>query len=292
LPSARDDAFSFFRATLLSDVREHKAMALSAAEESYRVGKFTGSLANAVMNARSEAELVKVWRQKVGIDPPIVENYAMRAGTHMEPFILDELERRSGNKVVRRGEIVDHPTVPDICVKLDGYRATDDAVIECKFLGAWRSRDEFLPCYYPQCILQMLCTGSRNGVLLVAQGTSEPVEHEIVFDQEYADELMRRAAAFILCMKTLTPPYPEPPIIPREKWRTLDLDAEPTNWTPELLTHLNHYAATAEAASHHDMAGSAARGLVPDDVGKLLVGSWQITRDKRGSLSIRTRRTS
>jgi hypothetical protein len=265
-------------------------MALSDAEERYRVGKFTGSLANAVMNATSEAELIKLWRQKVGIDPPIEETYAMRAGTYMEPFILNEVEARTGNKITRRGEIVDHPTVADICTKLDGYRAADDSVIECKFLGAWRTRDEFYPAYYAQCVLQMLCTGARSGILLVAQSTSEPVEHEIEFDQDYADELMRRAAAFIHCMKTLTPPYPEPPITPRDKWRTLDLDCEPTNWTPELLTHLDHYHATAEAASHHDMAGSAARALIPEDVGKVLIGPWQITRDKRGTLSIRARK--
>jgi predicted phage-related endonuclease len=265
-------------------------MALTQAEQTYRIGKFTGSLANAVMNARSEAELVKIWREKVGLDPPQPETYAMRAGSHMEPFILDELQQRTGQAITRRGEIVDHPSIADICVKLDGFRATDDCVVECKFLGPWRTRDEFIPAYYAQCILQMLCTGARNAILLVGQGTSEPIEHEIVYDQAYADELIRRALAFIQCMKTLTPPYPEPPIVPPSKWRTLDLDVEPTNWTPELLQHLSHHAATAEAADFHNLAGAAARALIPDDVGKVLIAQWQLTRDKRGTLSIRPRK--
>jgi len=266
------------------------AMPLSPADEDYRVGKFTGSLANAVMNARSEAELVAIWRQKVGLDPPIVETYAMRAGSYMEPFILNEVERSTGLAITRRGEIVDHPTIPDICVKLDGFRAADNSTIECKFIAPWRERDEFVAAYYAQCILQMLCCKASNAILLVAKGTSEPVEHELFFDQDYADELIRRALAFIRCMKTLTPPYPEPPIVPRDKWRTIDLDREPTNWTGELLTHLRHYSATAEAASHHDTAGSAARALIPDDVGKVYVGEWQLTRDRRGKLSIRARK--
>jgi hypothetical protein len=265
-------------------------MVLTQAEQNYRVGKFTGSLANAVMNAKSEAELVKIWRQKVGLDEPEPENYAMRAGSYMEPFILNEVERRTECAITRRGEIVDHPTVADICVKLDGYRRADDAIIEVKFLAPWRTRDEYYPAYYAQCILQMLCTGASAAVLLVGQGTSEPVENEIAFDQDYADELMLRAKAFLLCMKTLTPPYPEPPIIPREKWRTLDLDAEPTNWTAELVTHLEHRDATAEVAAMHEMAGTAARGLIPDDVGKVLVQDWQISRDRRGTLSIRKRK--
>jgi YqaJ-like recombinase protein len=267
-------------------------MVLSAAEEDYRVGKFTGSLANAVMTARSESELVKIWRQKVGLDPPDPETYAMRAGSHMEPFVLNEIERRTGQAITRRGEIVDHPTIADICVKLDGFREADDSIVECKFIAPWRDREDFIPAYYAQCILQMLCTGSKIAILAVAKGTSEPVEHELFFDQEYADELLRRAQAFIVCMKTLTPPYPMPPIVPRDKWRTIDLDIEPTNWTPQLIEHLNEYAATAEAADAHDVAGSAARALIPDDVGKALIGSWQITRDKRGVLSIRTRKAA
>jgi hypothetical protein len=267
-------------------------MVLTQAEQNYRVGKFTGSLANAVMNAKSEAELVKIWRQKVGLDEPDPENYQMRAGSYMEPFILNECEQRTGCNITRRGEIVDHPTIADICVKLDGYRRSDDATIEVKFLAPWRSRDEFYPAYYAQCILQMLCTGASAAVLLVGQGTSEPVEHEIAFDQDYADELIRRAAAFLICMKTLTPPYPMPPIVPREKWRTLDLDTEPTNWTPELITHLEHREMTAESAAMHEMAGTAARNMIPDDVGKVMIKEWIISRDRRGTLSIRKRKQS
>jgi predicted phage-related endonuclease len=265
---------------------------LSAADENYRIGKFTGSLANVVMNATTGAAWNKAWREKVGLDPPPVETYAMRCGSHMEPMILNERELQTGQKITRRGEIVDHPSVSDICVKLDGYRAADDSIIEVKFLAPWRNREEFVPAYYPQTILQLLCVKASKAILVVAQGTSDPVEHEILFDQDYADELMRRAALFIKCMKTLTPPCPMPPVVPPEKWRTLDLDAEPTNWSPELINHLNHYAATAEAAQLHDLAGSAARKLIPDDVGRVLVRSWTITRDRRGILSIRNRRAA
>jgi hypothetical protein len=267
-------------------------MTLSAFDEDYRIGKFTGSLANAVMNARSEAELLRIWREKVGLDPPPVATWAMRAGAYMEPLILDERERQTGCPITRRGEIVDHPTVADVCVKLDGFRSADDAIVEAKFLAPWRNREEFVPTYYAQCILQMLCTGAKNATLVVAQGTSDPVEHEIIFDQDYADELMRRAAAFLVCMRTLRPPCAMPPIVPKDKWRTLDLDAEPTNWSEELRTHLCHYADTAEAAAMHDMAGQAARKLIPDDVGTALIGCWKISRDRRGTLSIRSRRAA
>ena len=266
------------------------AMTLSAADEDYRIGKFTGSLANTVMTAKSEAEWVKAWLVKTGQEPPEPENYAMRAGTWMEPLLLNERELQTGHAITRRGEIVDHPTVRDICVKLDGFREADNAVLEAKFLGPWRTREDFIGAYSGQCHLQMLCLNTRNAFLVVGQGTSDPVEHEIAFDEDYAAELMRRAEAFIQCMKTLTPPFPLPPIVPRERWRTVNLDETETNWGAELKLHLDHYAASAEIAQLHDMAGSAARKMVPDDVGTVLVGQWRITRDRRGYLSIKTRK--
>ena len=125
---------------------------LTEQEELYRVGKFTGSLANAVMNARSEAELLKVWRIKVGLDPPEPETWAMRIGAYVESLILDWLSEQT-SPITRRGEIVDHELVSDICVKLDGFRPADDAVVEVKFLAPWRNREEFLPAYYAQCVL-------------------------------------------------------------------------------------------------------------------------------------------
>jgi hypothetical protein len=265
---------------------------LSASDENYRIGKVTGSLVNILMTATSEAALIKAWREKVGLDPPPAETYAMRAGSHMESLILAERELQTGQKITRRGEIIDHPSVKDVCVKLDGWREADDSIVEVKFIAPWRQREEFVPAYYAQCILQMLCTGAKNGTLVVGQGTSEPVEHEIVFDEDYAGEMMRRIDAFLECMRKMRPPYPEPPIIPPSKWRTVDLDAEPTNWAPDLINHLEHYAATAEMAQLHGLAGSAARKLVPDDVGKVLVRQWQITRDRRGILSIRDRRNA
>ena len=269
---------------------------LTEQEQKYRVGKFTGSLANAVMNCKSEAELLKIWRQKVGLDAPDPETWAMKLGAHVESLILDHIESQNAHlaqtacsTITRRGEIVDHPEIKDICVKLDGYRAADDAVIEVKFLAPWRNKEEFLPSYYAQVMLQMLCTGSRNGILVVGQGTNEPVEHELVFDEAYAQELMRRAEAFLQSMRTLVPPVPEPPIIPREKWRTVDIRVEATNWGSDLLDHRTAYGETAEAAELHQAAGAAARALVPDDVGKCLAGVWQINRNKRGVLAI-TRR--
>jgi hypothetical protein len=219
-------------------------------------------------------------------------NWAMRAGSHMEELILDYYQERLGLPITRRGDVVHHPDNPDICVKLDGFCAPLDRVVEAKFLSPHRQREEFIPAYYPQTMLQRLCTGASSVVLLVAQGTAEPVDYEHVYDADYAAELMRRAGIFLQCLRTLTPPYPIPPAPPPpEKWRTLDIIAEPTNWSAELLLYLSEYDSTAAAAKAHDEMGKLTRDLIPDDVGKVFAGSFQITRNRKGNLAI-TRRTA
>lgn len=259
---------------------------LSAAEHEYRKGKFTGSLAPPVMTTTSAAELNHLARVKAELEPPDPENYAMRLGSYMEPFMRRELELITEHPITRVGDIVDHPTVPNICVKLDGYRAFDDAVIEFKFLSPHRRRDEFFPYFYWQVLLQMLCTGASRGMLVVGQGTSPPVEHEVSFDQVCADALLERAAAFMLCVKTGTDPCPLPPIVPPDKMRVVDLTKEQTNWSDELLGYLSIFHATAKYADAHDEAGAKARALIPDDVNRVFAGRYWVNRDKRGRVSI------
>jgi hypothetical protein len=261
-----------------------------SSEFDYQIGRFTGTSANVVMGG-SEDDWNKHYRVRAGIDPPEPSNWAMRAGSHMEPLVLDWFAEQSKQPITRRGEVVFHPEIADVCVKLDGYCAALDAVIEVKFLAPHRHRDEFLPAYYPQTLLQRLCTGASKVILLVAQGTAEPIDFEMEHDADYAAELMKRADIFLTCLRNLTPPYPMPPVVPPEKWRTVDLASEQPNWAGELQLFLQEYDETAEAAEQHVAAGQAARGLVPDDVGKVLAGIFQITRNRKGTLAI-TRRAA
>jgi predicted phage-related endonuclease len=259
---------------------------LSADEQAYRRGKFTGSLAPPVMTLTSAAELNHLARVKAELEPPDPENYQMRLGSWMEPFMRRELELETGHPVTRVGEIVDHPTVPNICVKLDGYRAFDDSVIEFKFLAPWRRRDEFFPYYYWQVLLQMLCCGASRGMLVVGQGTSPPIEHEVSYDKTCAEALIERATAFMLCVKTGADPCPLPPLVPPDKMRAIDITKESTNWGEELLAFLTQYTATKPYAEANELAGKAARALIPDDVNKVHAGRWQLARDKRGAIRI------
>jgi predicted phage-related endonuclease len=259
---------------------------LTAAEHEHRRNKFTGSLAPKVMTLTDPAELNRLARIKAELEPPDPETYQMRAGTHMEPFVRHELELQCGHPITRVGEIVDHPSLSDFCVKLDGYRAHDDAVIEIKFLSAWSKRDDFFPYYFWQVLLAMLCCGASRGVLAVAQGTSPPVEHEVLYDKTCAEALIERGTAFMQCVRTGAEPCPLPAPIPPDRMRVIDIIANPTNWSEELLSYLALYSSTAAAAEIHDEAGAAARKLIPDDVMRVSAGKWQLNRDRRGAIRI------
>jgi hypothetical protein len=260
-------------------------------EFEYQIGRFTGTSANIVMRG-SEADWIEHYLIRSGQLAPPPPNWAMRAGSHMESLVLDWWQEQIGHPITRRGEVVFHPKVADICCKLDGYVAALDAVLEVKFLSPQRHRDEFLPYYYPQTMAQRLCTGASRVVLLVAQGTNEPLDFDMEHDADYAAELMKRADIFLNCLRALTPPYPLPPAPPPpDKWRSVDLATEQPNWSGELMLFLQQYDATAESAAAHDEAGKAARALVPEDVGKVLAGGFQITRNRKGNLAI-TRRAA
>lgn len=268
-------------------------MVLSKEQLSRRAGKLSASMLPTLMHGDATA-LLRLYRQEIGEierEPP---NYAMQLGSFVEPFMLDYLQEKTGNAITRRGEVVDHPDIPEFCCTLDGYRAFDDAVIENKFLGAYQTKEQFVPYYYPQALAQMRCTGASHGILYVGQGTSEPIEYDITPKSDdanaaqYEQVMWLRVEMFRMCLRTFTPPVPMPRLVPPDLWRTVDLSQEPMpNWGHVLLPTLELYEQTREAAELHDQAGKEARALVPEDVGVVLAFEHKLARNKNGAVSIR-----
>lgn len=241
-----------------------------------------------------EAALLKLYCEEIGQTEREPPTYAMQLGSHVEPFMLDYLQTKTGHPITRRGEVVDHQTVPEFCCTLDGYRSHDDAVIENKFLGSFQHREHFIPYYYPQALAQMRCTGASRMILHVGRGNSEPEEYDLTpkagdpVAAAYEDEMWSRVEAFRLCLRTFTPPVPMPKVIIPEIWRTVDLTVEPLpNWGFVMLELLKLYEDTREVAAAHEETGKEARKLMPDDVSIVLAGEHKLTRDKRGIISIR-----
>jgi YqaJ-like recombinase protein len=268
-------------------------MGLTVQQRQLKAFKISASMLPTLMHG-DEAAILRLYCEEIGEAEREPPNYAMQLGSFIEPFLLDYQQQKTGHAITRRGEVVDHPTVPEFCCTLDGYRAHDDAVVETKFLAPWRNKEEFAMYYYPQVIAQMRCTGAARGVLLAGQGTAEPVEYDITPkpDDEraaaYEAAIWERVSQFRHCLRTFTPPFPMPKVITPEIWRTIDLTKEPLpNWGHAMLPTLELYEDTREAAEIHEQAGKDARSLVPDDVSVVLAHNHKLSRDVRGKLSIR-----
>jgi len=257
------------------------------------LAKVTGSLMYYVAGRATPEQTNEAYRRNIGELPPVEETYAMRLGSYLEPFMIGEWEKASGFTVMNRQEEILHPELPDdVFATVDGLVWSDgDLVItEFKFCGAHMSPADIRARYYDQVALQMMCAGADSGLIIAGQGTNELIEIDCRRDPAYEAELMTRIRAWLLCVKTLTPPYPDPmPAPPPEKWRTIDLDRlhPPPNWAAELRAQLAIYGSTKDYVLIHDAAGKAARELVPPDVGLVTCGDWRIARNKRGVLAIR-----
>jgi hypothetical protein len=257
------------------------------------IGKVHGTLMFFIAGKATPEQTNEAWLRNIGELPPIEETYAMRLGSYLEQFLVDEYERASGSTITRRQEEVPLAELPhDVFATIDGVDEALGAVTEFKFASPHFTRNEIFHRHYDQVALQMMCTGLPRGLLVVAQGTAEPIEIECLRDAAYEAELRTRIHAWLICIRTLTPPCPEPmPLPPPEKWRTINLEYDQPNWRDEMLDHLSTYASTAQAVATYDAAGKAARALVPDDVGVVLAGEFRIARNKRGTLAI-TRRSA
>lgn len=260
---------------------------LSAQALAHRQGKVTATVARNLANAQTDAEMLLIYDRFIGAADPEPENYAMRAGTAMEPVIINEYELQIKEPVTRRQEFVNHPNIKDFGCTLDGWRDSERAVVEAKFCSPFMGRDDIFRFYYPQVSFQMLCTRASAGYLVVGQGTSEPYEIECIRDATYEEELLSRCAAFLLSVRTMSPPWARPMPIPPERWRTVDIAIDQPNWGPELLVNLMQYDETKAAVEINEAAGKAARALVPEGVGKVIAGDFVLSRNKRGVISIR-----
>jgi len=270
---------------------------LSAEQLRLKQFKISASMLPILMHGEPDA-INRLYCEEIGQAEREPPNYAMELGSYIEPFILDYQQRKTSQAITRRGEVVDHPTIPDFCCTLDGYRAHDDAVIEVKFLAPFRHREEFASWYYPQVIAQMRCTGAARGILLAAQGTNDPVEHDITPKPDdaraaaYEVAMWERVLQFRHCLRTFTPPFPMPRVVVPEIWRTINLTEEPLpNWGHVMLPALELYEDTREAAEIHEQAGKDARSLVPEDVSVVIAHQHKLARDKRGAIRI-TRRNA
>ena len=268
---------------------------LTAEQLKLREGLLGGTVANVVMTDEEGDELLEQWKIACGIiEPPdFSNNWPVNRGAHMETFALDWHERKTRKKIVERGRVVRHPhsKYSFLGVTLDGYRPADAATVDYKDCGGFRKLSDILYSYTAQAVLQRMCRQATRCIILLSHGGGEPVEYPIEVDEAYEQELLARMSAFFLCVTTMTPPTPLPPVVPPEKWRRYELDRLTAenwpNWAGAMRPELKRWDESKDAADHHAAAGKTVRELLPADVGYVSCDGISVTRNRAGAVTIK-----
>jgi putative phage-type endonuclease len=154
---------------------------------------------------------IDLWQRKLSLAPATEENEAMRWGSILEPVILAEYERITGQAVTDRQLFDRHPEIPYLTATLDGVRA-DGRLVEVKTASAFsrafgEEEDDELPDHYRvQVQAQFAVTGATEADLVVLIGGQRLRIYPIERNEDVIREMIRIASEFWECVQTRTPP--------------------------------------------------------------------------------------
>ena len=174
-----------------------------------------GSEAPAVAGVSRWKTPLQVWLEKTGVVPPAsAQSEAAYWGTRLEDIIAEEFARRTGMRVERLEEMLQHPEYPFMIANIDRIildeagRAT--AILECKTAGEFRRHeweDGRVPDEYIVQVQHYLAvTGLKKAYVAALIGGQHFVIREIERDDELIDYLIRIEADFWRLVESRTPP--------------------------------------------------------------------------------------
>ena len=271
-------------------------MALTAEQKALRKGKLTASAVGALMEG-DEAKIFNLWCEMTG-DPRYVEEdlddvWPVQLGSETEALNLRWYEKKTGNKVTRKGEVVVHPDYPWVAATLDGWDSVLNIPIECKHVNGFSKLPNVIEKYTPQFHWQMFVTKTLQLKPSVIIGAMEPNVSTIEWDEFYWQTLWHRAQQFWKHVEAKTPPNNNGErmvavAIPKDQLKTIDLpklalNGQPwPNWASEMVSHLEIWLESRDAATKCDKAKDDVKKLLPADVGIIIHEEVRVVRDGRG----------
>lgn len=258
---------------------------LSDLQRAARDGKLTASRVACLMTG-DPAKILDLWREMIG-DPTYEPEdlsgvWAAQLGAHTEALNLEWYTRKHG-PVSRIGEVVVHPTIDWAAATLDAWSDTHACPVEAKHVGGFEPLGTVIERYQPQMHWQMMVTGAIQCALSVIMGAREPAVEFVGLDRDYADELIRRAASFMACVHSLTPPVALAPVAaPVRPEKTYDFSGS-NAWASDAVEWID----TIEARKRNEKAEKALKALVPADAIRCAGHGIAVVRDRAGRLSIK-----
>lgn len=256
---------------------------LSPIQLKAREGRLTASRIACLMTG-DIPKINALWRQLALNEPEddLSDVWAVQLGSCTEGLHLNWIERKYG-PITRRGDFIVHPEFDWAGCTLDGWSEQHDCPVEAKHVGGREMRETVIDRYQPQMHWQMIVTGARQCAISIIEGAAEPVVDFVPYDEAYGKELMSRAAAFMLCVETMTPPIEVAPVLPPVV-PTVTYDMTGNNaFASEAYTWIT----TRQPAKDNAAAEKALKALVPADAIVCHGHGVTIKRNRAGSLSLR-----
>ena len=236
--------------------------------------------------AGKEDRIRSEWCKLVGYpgmgEPDFDSMWNYHYGSIIEPVALDWHQRKTQRQLIRRGEVVVHPTRGFVVCTLDSYRVEDACVIDCKAWSSWQKIDYICSFLAPQMIVQKACVGASAAALLIVHGGSEPVEYPLSWEPEYEAQVWERIEWFWQCVQSLTSPVAlptiEPPVIAVKTYNMQSSNA----WAEQAAIWLRD----RDAAKSFDEAAAELKALMPSDAKQAFGHGVEISKAKNGAKTI------
>lgn len=262
------------------------SMALTEKQIKDRQGKLTASQIGILIRG-DESELINLWREVSGdpqaVQPNFDNNWPVQLGTITETLNLNWYMKKYG-AVSRRGEVVTHENGWSACT-LDGWSDDYDCPIEAKHVIQYKKLNDVLDWYSPQMHWQGYVTKSTRVAASIIIGALEPDVQFIPMDQNYMHAIVKRAEAFMECVRTMTPPckIPEPPVPVRpDDYITLDYTGD-NRWSDAAANWLTN----KDAYDKFEAAKKSIKDIMPPNCGFGSGYGIKAKRSKNGAITIK-----
>ena len=91
-----------------------------------------GSDVAAIMGLSNFKSSHDVYLEKIGVENKVIDNERLYMGRSLEPFIVNEFEKRTDKKVILPEDTFRHPDHKFMIANVDGILADESAILECK----------------------------------------------------------------------------------------------------------------------------------------------------------------
>jgi len=249
-----------------------------------------------------DGDWLNLWQEKTGKveQADLSDVLPVQIGIATESVNLDFLERKLNKKITRSINIpqdkhmtsnVDGIIIDDEeeSVVYGGMKKKEDIIVEAKHTYDNNTLENVAKYYYPQLQHYLMHTKTNEIYLSVIFGNNKHDYTSIESDPEFQKELYKREAAFWKFVETNTEPVgfedlidSTPDNIPLDGMVKMDMSAN-KKW----ITHAESLVKYKPTVDAYEIEKKAIKQLVPNDCRLAIGNGIQVSRNKKGYLTLK-----